>query len=641
MVVARVYVDVGVACLDRPFDYEIPEDMVDQVTPGIRVKVRFNGRLLSGFVTEAVTETDQERLLPLSRVVSSEVVLPAESVALIRAVADHCAGTFMDVARLAIPPRHAAVEKRPWSEHDPVNLGDAVPSCLDSYPTGSGLRHAVRSGRTPRAAWTLLPVAGPLGDWVDGVTSLVLDAVRSGRGALVLVPDAKDCARAYAALKAALGVHTVVSLSSDQGPQARYSAFLAAVRGHARVVVGTRAAAYVPVKDLGLIVVWDEADSSFEERHSPYPSLRDIVAVRVRQEATDVVFASYSRSTHIQAWVDKGWLGEIGLPSRRASLVPQVRIASQDERSLDRDSAARSSRLPHDAFTVIRNGLELGPVLVWVPWLGDRRNLLCARCGEPMRCACGGRFEAVRRQLSCSICGHTTEQWTCQCGSDRWRATTVGSARTTDELAQAFRTIDVYRSDSHTPMERLDADRAIVIATPGCEPLVDGGYAAAVILDAKGFLARPDLRAGEEAVRRWMHVMSLVRGGSMGGTVLIVGPTTDRAVQAVLRVDAAGFARRELQDRAEARFPPTTRMASFLGEPAAIQAVTTRLVAPGFVELLGPVDDTESGGQRLLARVDAKHGNEFAALIADIAAARSTSKTATFTWRLDPDWLGG
>lgn len=643
--IAQVYVDVGVPHLDRRFDYSVPADLESSVRPGIRVKVVFNNRTLSGFVVGLCDTSDHENLSDLSKVVSEEVVMPEESVRLIRAVADHCAGTFMDVARLAIPPRYARAEKVAMAVLDQdMEPQPRKPGVLDLYPYGSGFRQALRQGKSPRTAWTLAPTAASEGDWVQGLTELTQDTVAGGRGVLILVPDAKDCERAVALVSSVMDPQLVVSLSAAKGPQARYTAFLKATRGQARVVIGTRAAAYTPVRNLGLIAVWDESDSSFNEPHFPYPSVRDLVAIRATQTGCAVVFASYSRSTEIENWVDRDWLKQIHLPTNQSSfLAPQIRVASQDDRSLDRDQAARVSRLPHDAFAQIRAGLKTGPVLVAVPWVGHRRNFLCTTCGDPMKCPCGGGFsEKSAGGLSCQVCGSSAQGWMCACGGKRWKALTIGSVRTAEELMNSFKTTQVLRSDSATPIETLPSDPALVIATPGCEPKVEGGYSAAVILDAADVLARPDIRAGEKAVHRWLTVFSLVKPGKDGGSVLIVGPPGERAIQAVLRCDPVGFAARELEDRREAGFPPATRMATFVGADHAVAEAAKTLGEAGYVEVLGPVHEIDSDQVRLIARVPASRGRQFAELVSIMAIGRSSSKRrGMLTWRLDPDWLGG
>jgi primosomal protein N' (replication factor Y) len=106
--VARLLVDVPLAHLDRPFDYLVPERMAEAAVPGCRVRVRFAGQLVGGYLLERVATSDhQGRLAWLERVVSPERVLTPQIAALAREVADRYAGTVADVLRLAIPPRHA------------------------------------------------------------------------------------------------------------------------------------------------------------------------------------------------------------------------------------------------------------------------------------------------------------------------------------------------------------------------------------------------------------------------------------------------------------------------------------------------------------------------------------------------------
>ena len=109
--VAQVAVDVSLPHLDRPFEYLVPEALSEAATVGCRVRVRFAGRLTSGFLLSRTAEAEHEgRLGYLERVVSPELVLTPEVAGLARAVADRYGGTLADVLRLAIPPRHAAVE---------------------------------------------------------------------------------------------------------------------------------------------------------------------------------------------------------------------------------------------------------------------------------------------------------------------------------------------------------------------------------------------------------------------------------------------------------------------------------------------------------------------------------------------------
>ena len=143
----------------------------------------------------------------------------------------------------------------------------------------------------------------------------------------------------------------------------------------------------------------------------------------------------------------------------------------------------------------------------------------------------------------------------------------------------------------------MPARPAIVVATPGAEPVAEGGYAAVVVLDTWLALARPDLRTEEEALRRWCGAAGLV---TPGGLVVVVGDPGLPVVQALVRWDPAGFAQRESAARAEAHLPPASRLATITGEPGAVDDALTLLDRPPGTEVLGPVevDDGELAARR-------------------------------------------
>jgi primosomal protein N' (replication factor Y) len=266
--VARVAVDVPLPHLDRPFDYLVPAEQAESAQAGCRVRVRFAGRLVDGFLLERVDTSEHPgRLAPLHKVVSPEPVLSPEIARLAREVADHYAGSMADVLRLAVPPRHAraeaaeaaqAAQAAQAEESLPAAIGQGRPDPgpWARYPRGPALLDAVHAGGAPRAVWSALPGA----TWPDEIALLVATAVTRGRGALVVVPDHRDVDRVAAVVGQVLGPGAATVLTADAGPSARYARWLTVRRGHTRVVVGTRAAMFAPVQDLGLVVVWDDGD---------------------------------------------------------------------------------------------------------------------------------------------------------------------------------------------------------------------------------------------------------------------------------------------------------------------------------------------------------------------------------------------
>ncbi|WP_159766263.1 primosomal protein N' [Streptomyces sp. HM190] len=599
--VARVLVDKGVLHLDRYFDYAVPEELDAVAQPGVRVRVRFGaggrnvregrregGTLIDGFLVERVAESDYAGpLAALAQVVSPEPVLSPELLGLARAVADRYAGSLADVLQLAVPPRHARAEAAGTAGPPPAPPAPE-PGSWARYARGPEFLRALAAGRSPRAVWTALP--GP--DWAQEIGRAVQATLASGRGALVVVPAGRPAARVDEALRELLGEGQHALLTADAGQERRYREWLAVRRGAVRAVVGTRAAMFAPVRDLGLVVVWDDGDAAHSDDNAPFPHVREVLELRATRDRCAFLLGSWSCTVEAAQLVESGWAAPVvaGREQVRA-VAPLVRTVGDGE--LARDEAARAARLPSLAWQVARDGLRDGPVLVQVPRRGYVPRTACAQCREPARCRhCAGPLEAREGAgpLVCGWCGREEAHWQCpECGSRRLRAQVVGARRTAEELGRAFPAVPVRTSGREHVLDTVPGTPALVVSTPGAEPVAEGGYAAALLLDGWAMLGRPDLRAGEEALRRWIGAAALVRNQGAGGTVVVVAEPTLRPVQALVRWDPVGHAVRELADRAELGFPPVSRMAAVSGAAQVLADFLGGVELPPDAEVLGPV----------------------------------------------------
>ncbi len=645
--VAQVVLDVPLPHLDRVFDYQVPASMAETAVPGARCVVRFAGKEATGFVVARVAGTDhQGRLSPLRRVPSADPVLDPTVLRAARAVADACAGTLADVLRLAVPPRHAATEKKTPAGPPPVPAAPEA-TAWSAYRGGEAFLSRVLDGQGPRAVWTALP--GEPG-WPNEVAVAAVTAASAGRGALVVVPDARDVDRVAAALSALGAADQVVRLTADLGAGPRYAAFLAARRGAARIVVGTRSAALAPVRGLGLVVCWDDGDDLHSEPRAPYPHTRDVLRIRAEQTGAAALFGGLSRSVDAEHLVASGWARPV--QADRAVVrerAPRVVVSGDDDL---RDPAARTARIPSLALRTAREALESGPVLVQVPRAGYMPSLACQTCRSAARCpACHGPLGLASgsAQPTCRWCGLGAPSWTCRiCGGTRWRSVTVGATRTAEELGRALPGVPVRTSARDGGvLAEVPASPAVVLATPGAEPVAPGGYAAALLLDAWVPLSRPDLRAGEEALRRWTAAAALVRPESAGGRVVLVGEASLPVVQALVRWDHAGHAERELAERTELSLPPTAVMAEVLGTADGVAAFTAALRLPSSAQLLGPVPldelpaPNDGDQQRLLVRAPLEASAEVARALAGARGVLSAAKTARSPRvRMVPDEIG-
>lgn len=603
--VARILIESSLPHLDRPFDYSVPAELEKTALAGVRVKVRFSGQELSGYVLERMESSEAgHALTPLLKVVSAVPVLTPALLDLATSVAARYAGTLSDVLRTAIPPRVARLEKLLLSgdslsdepatpaEHTEAPQGSAsqAHAAWASYTNGAPYLQHLAGGGSPRAVLTATQGFGTAG-WPELVASAVAAVRSSGRGAVVVVPDYRDLDRMEAALRAVLPPGDVARLTADDGQTPRYRSYLRLLSGAAQVAVGTRSAAYAPVQDLGLVVCWDDGDDLHIDQRAPYAHTREILLLRSEQESAACLMAAHSRSTELQRLVEGGWAVPVEAPRQVVrARTPRV-LNTADSFEQEHDPLAKIARLPGAAWRAAKEGLERGPVLVQVARAGYAPSLVCEECRETARCNnCQGPLAIAGQSAlpQCRWCSTPAPEWRCRhCGAGRLRRGAAGVLRTAEELGRAFPGKAVVTSSGDQVKATVSDARALVVATVGAEPIAAGGYAAALLLDGNSLLRRENLRAGEDTVRRWFNAAALVRPANEGGLVVVTADDT-AATGALLRWDPAGYASRELALRQELQLPPAVRIASVTGKRADVVHFTESLADTIQLRTAGP-----------------------------------------------------
>lgn len=609
--IARVLVDSPLPQLDRLFDYAIPEALVDQARPGVRVRVplRSAGRIADGYIVELAEAGEYAGpLSELDSVVSPIPVLTPQVWALARQAADRAAGSASDIVRLAVPGRQVRVERAfiAAETNEPFPVFHAT--TIEGY--GDGVIEDAIS-RRERAAIDAVPLVRELpdGSWVGGwavaMAGAAASALAAGRSAILCVPDYRDQEQLEAALRAVLPAESIVRLDARQSNPDRYRGFLRCLRDSPLAIVGNRSVIYAPAANLGLIAVWDDGDPLHSEPLAPYVHARDAALLRRELQPCALLFLAHSRSTEVQRLVEVGWLRSISpSPRVRPKVIPTMAQAAGDR-------LAAQARIPSAAWRAAADALEHGPVLVQVARPGYAPRLACADCDQTARCSrCEGPL--VRTSASsvpaCAWCGALATDWRCSnCEGQRLRSVGIGATRTADELGRAFPNVRVIVADGVRPVLHVDAKPALVIATRGAEPIAAGGYRAVLLLDGERMLARESLRVGEDCLRWWSNAVALA---APSATTMLVG--VGGAIASALatwRQDA--YARSELDDRRRLRFPPAVRVATLTGT---VDSVTRAVEESGVdaADVLGPVD-LEPPIVRTILRFDYGRGAEVAA----------------------------
>lgn len=670
--VARVLPLLGLPQLDRLFDYRVDEKDSAVVRPGVRVRVRFAGRLVDAFVYERADTSDHPRELHyIDRIVSDEVVVIPELFALVERVAARWVGARSDVFRLAIPPRHATAERTVPPADDSVASSDEaateLPEEWATYPRASQFAAALSAGKSVRGAWT----PSPGEDWASRLAELAFFAATGSRQSIIVVPDQRDVDDVAAKLKSrssdfGSAPGEVVELTAGLGPQARYTRWLKVLRGHAKVVVGTRSAVWAPTKSPGIIIVWDDGDDSLAEPRAPYPHAREVAALRSSLSGAPLLLAGPIRTPEVAALVEAGWAPEITAPPSSRRELPRVVAVTNADPVQARDVAGGHTRLPTVAMSMARQALDRGqPVLVQVPRTGYIPRLVCQQCRTPARCrrchgplAIGDATTDGAGALVCGWCGVHDVSYSCpECGSRRLRAGIVGASRTAEELGRMFPGTRIVRASGSERLSEPPEGPMLVVSTPGVEPVAEHGYGAALLLDAWSLLSRPDLRATQQAFRRWVGAVRLVVPHEDGGEVFCSADSGTDIAQALIRWDVDGFAHRELAERREVGFPPAAHLFAIDGASSDVISVSDYVEENGaqrlgvVPEILGPVDvpsaeplpgaAPDEVPERVLVRIPPNQVDQLAhALRAAVVSRASRREGGAVRIRLDPLHIG-
>ena len=199
------------AHLDRDFDYLVPPEMDEIAQPGVRVRIRFSGRLIDGFLLERLEKSDHTgKLMRLERVVSPERVLTPEILRLVTAVAARYAGTRADVLRLAIPPRHAKTEAAGVQSKSAAVKSSGAIVDLDSADVASeGLgRTDVSGSAAPAGRWTDTPGRSAASGAASGVVETPIDPIAAESGSKAAQGDS------------AVGGGSIESIDADESEAA-------------------------------------------------------------------------------------------------------------------------------------------------------------------------------------------------------------------------------------------------------------------------------------------------------------------------------------------------------------------------------------------------------------------------------------
>ncbi|MBM3115298.1 primosomal protein N' [Jeongeupia naejangsanensis] len=614
--------------LPRCFDYRAPAGAAGV---GERVIVPFGRQTLSGVVL-AVSETapDFTGLKDIAAAPGDLPALPADVLALCRFCADFYAAPLGMVLAAALPA--ALRQPKPWSGDGATLLwqatdADALLARLS--PRARKQRQLADLLRTPQTREAVREVAGDalrwLADWqaageviavaperrtgvprqaaspqLNAAQAAAVDAVnaaegfaafllygvtgsgktevylrtiaeRLGRGeqVLVLVPEINLTPQLEARFRQRFPDEAIVSLHSGLADGERTRSWLQAVRGEARIVLGTRLAVFTPLPALGLIVVDEEHDGSYRQQEGVRYSARDLAVWRAHDRKLPVLLGSATPS--IETWKNatEGRYRRLNLPLRAVggAVAPTIEVLPTGRTALQ--DGIHPLALERLRATLARGG----QALVFINRRGYSPVLACNECGWVSGCKrCDARLvlHLGDRRLRCHHCGFECAiPAECpDCGNIDLKPLGQGTQRVEDALASRFPDTPPLRIDRDNTRRKGSLEAMLAQVHDGEVRLLVGTQMLAkghdfanlqlvVVLNADAGLFSVDFRAEERLFAQLLQVAGRAGRAGQPGQVLIQTRYPEHPFYAALLAgDYAAFADEQLAARRELLLPP-------------------------------------------------------------------------------------
>jgi primosomal protein N' (replication factor Y) (superfamily II helicase) len=580
----RAALDVPLAKL---FEYSLPAGIDARI--GDRVEVRFGAQKKIGVVIESnvAPELAAERIKPISALRDDAPRLPEDWIALMRFLSGYYQRPLGETVIAALPPRLRSTKPLPRKvlKHEPTPFGARF---VPPHPLTAAQSSVVERVAGAFGAYLLHGVTG------SGKTEVYLHlaarTLERGMQALVLVPEISLTPQLEARFRQAFPDAQLAVMHSGLEDIARTGAWLAAARGEAGIVLGTRLAVLAPMPKLGLVVVDEEHDTSFKQQEGLRYSARDAAVYRAKLAACPVVLGTATPSLETWHNATLGRYETLALPERASpgSKLPAVRTV--DLRADPAEQGVTKALLEG-----IGERLEKGEQsLVFINRRGYAPVLACEACGWTAGCRrCTARMvlHATDMRLRCHHCGADAPvPRTCPtCGNVDLKPVGRGTQRVEETLAARFPGARIVRIDRDSARRRTELTRTLEGIRRGEGDILVGtqllakghdfpGLTLVGVLNADTALVSTDYRAPERLFAVLAQVSGRAGRRERPGEVLIQTRYPSHPLFAALeRHDFAGFAQAQLAERRSAGFPPFVFEAALRAEAAKLQTATAFL----------------------------------------------------------------
>jgi primosomal protein N' (replication factor Y) len=404
-------------------------------------------------------------------------------------------------------------------------------------------------------------------------------ALSLGRSAMMLVPEIALTPVFSRRLRARFGDQVAIFHSSLQRGE-RFDEWTRVRNGQARVVIGTRSAVFAPARNLGLIVVDEEHESSYRQQESPYYNARDVAIVRAQKESATVVLGSATPSLESFHNARKGKYQLVALPERIGAR-PMAEAKIVDMRTV----FARHGKprvFSDELLEAIRETRERGEQsIILLNRRGYSSFILCRSCGETIQCPnCDVTltYHRSERVIVCHYCNHreAVPRACPSCGKKYIYYVGEGTEQLEEMLKLLFPALRVARIDRDTTARRKVFEQSLadfsagrIDTLVGTQMLAKGhdfpNVTLVGVVSVDAGLALPDFRSAERTFQLITQVAGRAGRGDRPGKVLIqTYHPYHYALRHACAQDYESFYEEELRYRQNHSYPPFVALGSLL-----------------------------------------------------------------------------
>ena len=563
---------------DRVFHYDITKNTERDIEVGKRVWVEFGKKDKIGYVVGFVEEAEVKNVKPVKSVIDREPVVSKKMLELCNWIKETYLCSFGQAIDATIPGvlkrGKVSVRQRKISvPAEPVPAEPGKKHDLTEEQNGA-LRNVLHKIETENYRAFLLH-----GITSSGKTEVYLQAIERvlshGKGSIVLVPEIALTPQTVERFVSRFGDKVAVMHSALAGSM-RYREWERIRQGEAKIVVGARSAIFSPVKNLGLIVVDEEHETSYKQEDVPRYHARDVAMMRARLSNCPVILGSATPSLESYYLAKKNKIELVRLTKRIYDKdLPKVKIVDMRMELATRKKIVMFSRILVDA---IERALSKNQqVIIFLNRRGFSTHVSCKKCGLVVKCKkCDSVLvhHYATKNLICHYCNfRIPPPDICpKCKNAYMNYFGVGTEKVESELARLFPRARIGRMDTDSMSKRGSHEFMlgefkkhnvdILVGTQMIAKGLDFPRVTLVgVVNADVTLNLPDFRAGERTFNLLTQVSGRAGRGEEGGEVIVQTYAPEhRAILCASKHDYEKFYEEEIKTRKELSFPPFTHI---------------------------------------------------------------------------------